>query len=53
MKPKIYYFRKLKTVKRLSNKLIEKQKKRWNINSKNQDKHFISVQIYRFKDLGC
>ena len=31
VKHKIYYYQKLKTVKRLSNKLKEKQKKHWNL----------------------
>ena len=52
MKQKIYYYQILKAVKRVLNKLIEKQKKFWISKSTNQDKHFFSIQIniWRFLD---
>ena len=45
MKPKFYYSQLLKTVKHLLNKHIGKQKKHWNLNVPNQEKHSFKPQI--------
>ena len=35
------------------NKLIEKQKKRWNLNLPNQEKRFLSNHHFKLKEIGC
>ena len=42
----------IKIVKRLLNKLLEKQKKHWNLNLAKQEKHFISIHQAQLKDPG-
>ena len=41
-----------KFVKHLLNKLIENQKKHWNLNLPNQEKHFISIHQLTVEKIG-